>query len=874
MSELPNKFPKGPRRLLRAFCDPELLEDVEGDLNELFQRRLNEHNSKARLAAWTDVIILFRPGIIRDMPIIENSNTISMIKNYWKAAWRNMLKNKSFSTINLMSLAIGIAACMVIYLFIQDEKSFDAFHVKKENLYRLCEVQSFPGTNTQKVALTMPGMGPTMKSEFPEVLNYSRFWTFNEQLVEVGEKKVMADKMVGVDSSFFKLFDFPIIHGQKDNLIDALTDAVITETLAMKLFGKVDVIGEFFEVDEDKWRINGVIADIPENSHLQFDLAVWTYSIKDDIKSFDNEFRGNYMNTYLLIDQFADIPKLESAFEEYLPRVSGREDINEMYSLFLQPLLAVHLSSSSVEHDYNNYRKFNGEYLNVFILIGILILIIAAVNFTNLTTARAANRAKEVGVRKSIGAFKNQLVYQFMFESVMLAFISLVLAVILALLFLPFLNQLIDRQLSLFEFLSPALIGIVFSVVFLLGLIAGIYPSFYLSSFKPAVVLKGINVYERKSYLRSALVVVQFSLALAMIVSTLVVTQQLMFIKNKDIGFNKDQIMLIKMNDEASDKYDQLKTALLSESNVIGVAGSGQRLGNNFHQWGFKAKVDSGIINITPSNVLVDYDYLDVYGIKLVAGRNFSKDYAEDDGLSFIINEAFAKELGFENPIGQKVGHGYYPNDSLGTIIGVTEDFHFNSLHHKVNTLSMVIHSSWTYNELSVKINGTNTAQSIADVERVYNQFVSKYPLRYEFLDDHISELYKADDQMGSVVSIMAVLSIFIGCMGLFGLASIAIKRRIKEIGIRKVMGASMQQLMILLSKSFAMMILVAFLLATPMTYLFLTGWLDNFAYRVAINPLVFLVGVVLALVIAMLTISFHVIKAASSNPVKSLKYE
>lgn len=867
-------FPKSPSKLLQLFCDPEILEDVEGDLNELFERRIQNNPKKATIGAWLDVIKLFRPGIIKDFPVFENSNSISMLKNYFKAAWRNMLKHKSFSTINLMSLAIGIAACMVIYLFIQDEKSFDSFHTKKDELYRLCEIQSFPGTNTQHVALTMPGMGPTLYKEFPEVLDFTRFWTFGEQLVEVGEQKVMTEKLVGVDSSFFRLFDFPIIHGEKNRMIYEKSHAVITESLARKVFGKVDVIGEEFEVDGDRWTINAVIEDIPENAHLQFEMAVWTYSVKDDIKSFDSEFRGNYMNTYLLLTSSADTEDMRSRFPDFLRRATGNEDVDDIYKLYLQPFADVHLTSSGIEHDYNNYRKFNGEYLDVFVLIGLLILIIAAVNFTNLTTARAANRAKEVGVRKSIGAFKSQLVYQFMFESIMLAFISLFIAVGLALLFLPFLNHLIDRQLSFGIFLDPILFGVITLTVLGLGLIAGLYPSFYLSSFEPVVVLKGINVSEKKSYLRSALVVVQFSLALAMIVSTLVVTQQLMFIKSKDIGFEKDHIMLISMNDEANDKYDQLKTALLKESNILGVAGSGQRLGNNFHQWGFKAKMDSGIVNITPSNVLVDYDYLDVYGIKLVAGRDFSKAYAADDGLSFIINESFAKELGFEDPIGRKVGHDFYPNDSLGTIIGVTEDFHFNSLHHKVNTLSMVIHSDWNFNEISVKINGANVAQSIADVERVYNAFVSKYPLRYEFLDDHISELYKADDQMGSVVSIMAVLSIFIGCMGLFGLASIAIKRRIKEIGIRKVMGASMNQLMILLSKSFAIMIVIAFVMATPLTYLFLTRWLENFAYRVAINPVVFVIGIVLALSIAMLTISFHVIKAVYANPVKSLQYE
>lgn len=867
-------FPKGPKRLLRFFCDPELLEDVEGDLNELFEQRLAKGQQQARLAAWADVIRLFRPGITRDIQLFKNSNSITMLQNYFKAAWRNMLKHKSFATINLMSLAIGIAACIAIYLFIEDERSFDAFHTKSDQLYRLCEVQSFPGTNTQNVALTMPGMGPTLKRDFPEVLDYTRFWTFGEQLVEVGEKKIMTEKMVAVDSSFFQLFDFTILHGDRNQVFDDYQNAAITTSFALKLFGREDAIGEYFEVDGDRWKVSGIMEDISENSHLQFEVAVSVYSVRDNRQEFDSEFGSNYMNTYLHISEGADIEGMTQQFPDFLIRATGDEEIIDIYQLYLQKLSDVHLASSNIEHDYNNYRKFNGEYLDVFVLIGILILVIAAVNFTNLTTARAANRAKEVGIRKTIGAFKNQLVYQFMFESLLLAFMALALGLLLLVISLPLLNGLIDRELSLVALLDVKLIVIITGVVLVLGLLAGLYPSFYLSSFNPAAVLKGLNVYEKRSYFRSSLVVIQFSLALAMIVSTLVVSQQLMYIKNKDIGFDKEHILLIDMNEEAREKYDQLKEDLLKESNVLGVAGSGQRLGNNFHQWGFKAKVDTGIVDISTSNVLVDYDFLEVYNIELIAGRNFSKSYAGDNGLAFIINEALAKELGYDDPIGQKAGHGFYPNDSLGTIIGVTKDFNFNSLHYKVNTLAMVIHEDWNFHEVSVKINGSNIQQAIADVERVYNKHVSDFPIRYEFLDSHFEELYKADDQMGAVVKIMAMLSIFIGCMGLFGLASIAIKRRVKEVGIRKVMGASMQQLILLLSKSYSIMILLAFIIATPLTYIFLLGWLDNFAYRVDISPWVFAVGAVLSMVIAMATISFHVIKAATANPVRSLRHD
>ncbi len=867
-------FPKGPMRLLRRFCDPDLLEDVEGDLNELFEARLNKGQQHARVAAWTDVIWLFRPGIIRDINLFKNSNSITMLQNYFKAAWRNMLKHKGFAMINLMSLAIGIASCIAIYLFIEDERSFDAFHTKGDQLYRLCEVQSFTGTNTQNVALTMPGMGPTLKADFPEVLDYTRFWTFGEQLVEVGEKKIMTEQMVGVDSSFFQLFDFGVVHGDRNSIFDDYRNAAITISFAQKLFGREDPIGEYFEVDGDRWKVNGIITDVPENSHLQFEVAVSVYSIRDNRQEFDNEFGSNYMNTYLLLPKDVNIDELTDQFPDYLVLISGQDDITDYIQLFLQRLPDVHLASSDMEHDYNNYRKFNGEYLDVFVIIGILILVIASVNFTNLTTARAANRAKEVGIRKTIGAFQNQLIYQFMFESVMLALMSLFLGLLLIIIFLPVLNGLIDRQLSLLTIVDINTVSIIIGIVFLLGLLAGLYPSFYLSSFHPAAVLKGFHIYEKRSYLRSSLVVIQFSLALAMIVSTLVVSQQLMYIKNKDIGFNKEHILLIDMNQEAREKYDQLKTDLLNESNILGVAGSGQRLGNNFHQWGFKAQVDTGIVDISTSNVLVDYDYLDLYGIELVSGRGFSRDYATNNGLAFVINEALAKELGYDDPIGKKAGHGWYPNDSLGTIIGVTKDFNFNSLHYKVNTLAMVVHEDWRFQEISVKINGDNVAQTLVDIERIYNKHVNDFPIKYEFLDAHFEELYKSDDQMGAVVKIMAVLSIFIGCMGLFGLASIAIKRRVKEIGIRKVMGASIRQLVLLLSKDYSVMILVAFIVATPLTYAFLSGWLDNFAYRVDISPWVFVVGAALALVIAMVTISFHVIRAATSNPVRSLKHE
>jgi len=511
----------------------------------------------------------------------------------------------------------------------------------------------------------------------------------------------------------------------------------------------------------------------------------------------------------------------------------------------------------------------------VFFIIGIFILLIASVNFMNLTTARASHRWKEIGVRKSIGARKDQLFSQFIFESLLLSFAALVLAAALDVLLVPVLNDLIGRQLSVFSFftnLNNVLLAITATIG--LGVLSGIYPSLYMTSFTMSRLLKGGNKGEAKSVFRSSLVIIQFGLALAMIVSTFIVVQQLSFMKNKDIGFNKDQMMLIDMNKEVNAKFETLKTELQKSRFVQGVTASGQRLGNNFHQWGFKVKADTGVMQITPSNVNVDYDYLKVYGIRLKEGRAFSKDNIRDNGFSFIINESLAKELGMKEIIGTQAGHSWYNNDSLGTVVGVVEDFNFNSLHHKINTLSMVVHPDWGYDELSVKIDGANVEASVAEVKKIWDQQISSFPFTYTFLDEHFQNLYRSDQQMSSVVTIMAALAILISCMGLFGLAAITTERRTKEIGIRKALGATETQITVLLSKNFSMLIIISFVIVSPVTYWMLSKWLQEFAYRVSINPFLFLLGGVVALLIALLTISYHTLRSARANPVKALRYE
>lgn len=864
--------PKLATRMLIWFIRAELAEEVTGDLQEGFEIKIKRQSLwRAKVNYWYQVFNYLRPFAVRQLLVI-NSTYFIMFRNYLLIATRNLTKHKFHSSINIFSLAIGIAACLVIYLFISDERSFDAMH--KKNIYRLCEVQSFPGTNVQNVALSMAAMGPTLNEEIADILQFTRYWNRGKRIFEKEDKQIAIESVAFVDSTFFDVFDFPLLSGDQESMLVEPRSLVVSEESAMKLFGALDVVGETVTLWDQSFKVTGIMADIPENSHLQFDVLVSMTTQLEDNPEFNNRWGSNFLITYFELQSNADIPSLEAQFAEILPERSGWAEMNDMIITYLQPLDEVHLGSTDTQHDYQNYRKFNGTYLGIFSLVGFFILVIAAVNFMNLSTARASKRAKEVGVRKSVGAYKPQLFWQFIIESMVLAFGALVLGVLIDGVSLPFLNVAIDRQLTLLKFINePVLLLVVIGTVMVLGLLAGLYPSLHLSSFKPAIVLKGGNVTDRKSFLRSSLVVTQFSLVLAMIVATFIVLNQLNFMRDKDIGFDTEQMLLIEMGGSANDKFDVIKTELLANGNIAGVTASGQRLGNNLHQWGFKVAVDTGVIDMTTSNTYVDYDYLDVYGIELIAGRTFSKEYATDDGLAFIINESLAKELPFDDPIGQSVGHGFYPNDSLGTIIGVTKDFNYNSLHHEVNTLSLVVHTEWWYDEMSVKIAG-NVGEAVRDVERIWSKHVPEYPFTYTFLDDHFDDLYKSDQQMSTVVSIIAVLSILIGSLGLFGLSAISVERRIKEVGVRKVLGASVSQLLVILSSHFARLILISFVIAAPVTYYFLSNWLENFAFRVSINPLIFMIGGMVAFVIAMVTISYHTLRAAYSNPVRSLRYE
>ncbi|SKB56566.1 ABC transporter permease [Dyadobacter psychrophilus] len=799
-----------------------------------------------------------------------------MLKNYLKIAFRNIWKNKVFSGINIIGLAIGMAACILIMVFVFYENSFDKIHSK--NIYRLDEVQKFKGmVAPQKVALSMFPMGPTLKNEYPEIKNFVRIRKFDNVGLLYQEKKSELPNALWVDSNFLEMFDYKLIDGQKQNVLKEPNTVVLSEKSVASIFGNQNPIGKsimHYGQDTLTFKVTGVMENVPANSHLQFD-ALFSFSTIIRPENMDN-WGGNWLVTYLELAPDANIAALEKKFPAYLGRHMSKEGAGN-YELFLQPLADVHGKSTEITHDYINYQKFDRSYTYIFSVIGIIVLVIACVNFMNLSTARSTGRAKEVGIRKSIGAQRFQLAGQFIGESILLAFMALVLAIVMVKLLIPVVSNFSQRQLDFAFFTNPSLLLGILSGTVVIGIFSGLYPAAFLSSFQPIAVLKG-TLKTGKASFRNLLVIAQFSSAVFLIIATGFAVKQLRYMEQKDPGFDKEQVLIIPLDSKSGPKYQALKQELLSSSFVSAVTGSQQRLGNNLHQTGVTFHGDGPQKEIASSQVVVDPDYLSLYKIKIIAGRNF-RDDAADNAKAYIVNESLAKELLKDQPkltLQTLVGKhfGFSGMDSAGVIVGVAKDFNFNSLHHKIETLCLFNQKDWGYGEMSVRIKGKDAKQAIAGIQGVWNNIVPGQEFKYSFLDDHFATLYKADSQVSEIVGILAGMAIFVSCLGLFGLASYSAERRIKEIGVRKVMGASVAGIVALLSKDFLKLVIASIIIASPVAWWAVSTWLKDFAYRIDIEWWIFLLAGALSVVVALLTISFQSIKAALTNPVKSLRSE
>ena len=799
-----------------------------------------------------------------------------MFKNYFKTAWRNLWKNKVYSAINVIGLSIGMAACIAILIFVSYERSFDNFHTK--NIYRLNEVQKFEGmVAAQKVALSMYPMGPTLRAEFPEVENFTRINAAGNTPLDYGDKRVYIKRVCFVDSTFLSIFDFKLLQGDRNTALEKPNSIVLTKETAENFFGKENPIGKrltsYRRDDTTELLVTGVLENVPQNSQLQFNALIPFRTIENP--DWMNNWGGNWLNTYLELAPNTDIAALEKKFPAYLKRHMTNENWKN-YELFLLPLSKVHGGASDIGLDNFNYQQFDENYTNIFFIIALVVLLIACVNFMNLSTARSAERAREVGVRKSIGAFRWQLSIQFIGESIMLSFIALFFAVILVKAFMPAIENLSGRQLEFPIFTSWKLAVALIGGSIVLGILSGLYPSAYLSSFQPVKVLKGSTGTGRnKSLLRNVLVVTQFASAIFLIIATTFALRQLNFMKNKSTGFDREQVVNIPLNRAAGQHYSVLKKELLQSTLVSGVTASQDILGSHLDQSGIEFRGDGPKRELTSTRLIVDPDYVNLYKIQLVEGKNFSADSAAN-GREYIINQSLAKELlkdntkaEFSSLLGKQFGF-----DSTGQIIGIAKDFNFNSLHHKIETMFMLNQTQWGFSNLSVKINGNRAKDALTHIESVWKKVCVGIPYEYQFLDDHFKEVYRADSQISTIVGTLAILAIIISCLGLFGLASYAAEKRVKEVGIRKVLGASLQHIVFKLSKDFLKYVLIAALIALPLSWFAVNKWLEDYAYRVNISWWIFLGAIVLALLIALITISFQAIKAAIANPVKSLRTE
>lgn len=799
-----------------------------------------------------------------------------MFKNYFKTAWRNLRKNKTYSIINIAGLAIGMAACIVIMLFVFYEKSFDRFHTK--NIYRLNEVQIFPGmVASQKVALSMFPMGPTMKEEFPEIRNYTRIRWENKYQATYKNKRIYLPQMFSVDTAFLQLFDFPLLKGNRVTALRNPNSIVLTASTARKLFGEDDPIGktiDHYASDTVLFKVTGVLADVPENSQLQFD-ALCSFNTWFKPNWMDN-WGGNWLNTYFELAPNTDIAAMEKKFPAYLKKHMQGGEGWKYYELFLLPLKEVHANAADIGLDYINFQKFDKNYTSIFTVIALIVLVIACINFMNLSTARSAERAREVGIRKSIGALRSQLAIQFLSETVLLSLLALILALGLVALVLPSANALSQRSLQTVLFQNSWIPVIVLLGTIVVGFLSGLYPAVYLSSFQPVKVLKGLpQIGKNKGMLRNVLVVGQFASAIFLIIATIFVFQQLTFMQKKDPGFNRDQVLNISLDRVTSRKYDLLKEQLSASPLITGVTGAQDVLGSHLDQSGVRFKGDGPARDLAVTQLIVDPDYLRLYKIQLLAGRDFSHE-KQANGKEYIVNEGLAHELAKDmpgKPLTALLGR-HFGFDSIGVIVGIAKDFNFNSLHYKIENMFLHNQKDGGYSSLSAKLSSGKTHEAVSFIEATWRNICPDNPLEYQFLDDHFSEVYRADTQVSRMVSILAGLAIFISCLGLFGLASYSAERRIKEIGIRKVMGASINNIVLLLSRHFIRLVLIANLVAWPLAFLAISRWLENYAYRITISWWVFLLAGVAALLIALVTVSVLAMKAALANPVKSLRSE
>jgi len=865
--------PKWINTLLLWLFRDELIEEIEGDLLEMYTIWVNQHGARKANSLYVWHTIKFLRWYAIKKPKSKSSNHFNMYLNYLKIAKRGILKYKTFSIINISGLSIGLACCLLIAIYVKSELSYDRFHENAEKIYRITrEFKSADGSTTLHLARLAPPFLPLLKEDFPEMETMTRFASVDGAF-KYKEKLFYEENVGWADQNFFKVFSFKFVAGSPESALAKPRSMVITEAIALKHFGTTDALGKTISHQNTDFEITGVIEEMPENSHFHLDM-IGEFSYAEGFYGGPEEMMTawgeNNLSNYFILKEGADIAEIERRFPEFLFKHLG-ERANEWTALHVQRLTDIHLYSNlelelSVNSDISYVYTLSG--------IAVLILLIVIINYMNLTTAKSTNRAKEVGVRKVIGARKSSLVGQFLIESIVLVEIAAVVSIILVIILLPHLRSFTDRALifSVQEGAIAASLILVFGLI--IGIIAGSYPALYLSSLRSLNALKAKRARRANPLLRRSLVVVQFTISITLIASTVIIFQQIGYLQNKQIGYEKDHILTTYMDSEVKEKFKPFKNALLSNSSIHKITRShniptDELLSYSHCKVEVNGEMTPPMVNII--NLRVDYDFLDTYGIKIKAGRGFDKNIVSDEVESFIVNEATVKMVGWksnEAAIGRIIEYG----DKKGRVIGVAEDVHFETLKNRITP--QIMHQDVGMNQMSIKISGQNVLATIEFVEKTWRNFFPDSPIIYGFLDERFDELYRVEDRRAKLFSGFSLLAIFLACLGLFGLVSFSVNQRSKETSVRKVLGATVTQITSVLSREFIMMVAVSVFMGFPLTLLFMQGWLENYAYRINIGYFPFVLAGVIAMVITFITIGIQIYKAAVSNPVDNLRDE
>jgi len=778
-----------------------------------------------------------------------------MIRNYLKIAFRNLTRKKGFSFINITGLAIGIAICILIMLWVQDEYNYDKFNEKSDQIFRVLYSYLANG-ETRQHWRTPPPMARTINEKYPDIKDAARFHNEGSVLLGVGDKKLKVQAGY-TDNSIFNIFTLPFIQGSSDHALNNPNSAVISREMAEIFFPDQDALGKVISINNDiDLTVDGVLAEVPAESHLEFDFLM-QFSRLPEVMGYGGEDDwGDFgFNTFLLLNPNASIAEVEKninvCIDEIFPELKRK--------FYLQPLSNIHLY---------NLDGSPGMMLYVYIFSSIagFILLIACINFMNLSTARSMQRAREIGVRKVVGAVRSQLKVQFLSESILMAFLSLILAIVFIELLMSAFNELTEKQLIFNIFNSEMLLSLL-GITLFTGLISGLYPAFMLSSFKPVSVLKGSRR-AGSSIFRKILVVLQFTLSIILIFSTIVVSKQMNFIRSRNLGFDKSNVVYLPLNNIFYEKSDAFKTELMKNPDILNVTRTSSQLGLG-PKWSMGIQDwegNEGQQEINVPLISCDKDFLKTFGLEMIAGDFYTKDsYGDDEEFEWILNETAVKTAGITDPVGKSFHDG--------VIKGVVKDFNFRSLHSTIQPLALLAIPEWD-NYVAIKISGNAIPATLEFIEKVSNEIAPEFLFEYNFLNDEFDNLYRAEIRLGELFNYFAFFAVIISCLGLLGLSSFMIQQRTKEIGIRKVLGSSNTQVVQLLSTDFTKWVILANFVALPLAYFIMNKWLYGFAYKTDISFLVFITAGGSTLLISFFTICFQTIKAANTNPVNALKYE